>query len=210
MLQPIPIDSGKPLQRLTFDYLGPLPPSHGKKYLIVATCNATKMAFAKAVANATGAETIHFLMDLITSYGVPKYFCSDRGTHFKNKEVEEACKSLGIVQIFSSAYHPQTNGMTELMNKIICNSLTHYVNKNQKDWVLYYKLVVFAYNTCPSSRLKVSPFFLLHGIEANQPLDNKIIPDIDNFNLAKSLETLQEIRKEIPNIIQIKLYLLIK
>ncbi|CAI6374776.1 unnamed protein product [Macrosiphum euphorbiae] len=93
--------------------------------------------------------------------------------------------------------------MTELMNKIICNSLTHYVNKNQKDWVLYYKLVVFAYNTCPSSRLKISPFFLLHGIEANQPLDNKIIPDNDNcYSLIKSLEKLQEIRKEIPSIIQ--------
>ncbi|KAF0705657.1 Transposon Ty3-I Gag-Pol polyprotein, partial [Aphis craccivora] len=164
LLQPIPIDSGKPLQRLTFDYLGPLPSSHGKKYLIVATCNATKVAFAKAVANATGAEIINFLMDLITSYG--------------------------------------TNGMPELMNKIICNSLTHYVNKNQKDWVLYYKLVVFAYNTCPSSRLKISPFFLLHGIEANQQLDNKIIPNIDNFNLAKSLETLQEVKEKIPNIIR--------
>jgi len=175
LLQPIPIESGKPLQRLTFDYFGPLPPSNGKKYLIVATCNVTRMAFAKAVANATGAETINFLMDIVTSYGVPKYFCSDRGTYFKNKEVEDACKNLGITQIFSSAYHLQTNGMTELMNKIICNRLTHCVNKNQKDWVLYYKLVVFAYNTCPSSRLIKSPFFQMHGMEANQPLYNKII-----------------------------------
>jgi len=31
LLQPIPIESGKSLQRLTFDYLGPLPLSHGKK-----------------------------------------------------------------------------------------------------------------------------------------------------------------------------------
>ncbi|KAF0709846.1 Transposon Ty3-I Gag-Pol polyprotein, partial [Aphis craccivora] len=86
LLQPIPLTSGKPLQRLTFDYLGPLPTSRGKKYLIVETCNATKMAFAKAVASANGAATINFLMDLVTSYGVPKYFCSDRGTHFKNRE----------------------------------------------------------------------------------------------------------------------------
>ncbi|XP_025406713.1 uncharacterized protein LOC112680741, partial [Sipha flava] len=75
------------------------------------------MAFAKAVANATGAETIKFLMELITSYGVPKYFCSDRGTHFKNKEVEETCKLLGITQVFSSAYHPQTNEIPEIIKK---------------------------------------------------------------------------------------------
>lgn len=71
LLQPIPLFSGKPMQRLTFDYLGSLPISRGKKNLIVATCNATKMAFAKAVTNANGAATISFLMDLITSYGVP-------------------------------------------------------------------------------------------------------------------------------------------
>ncbi|KAF0720921.1 Uncharacterized protein FWK35_00035814, partial [Aphis craccivora] len=44
--------------------------------------------------------------------------------------------------------------MTELMNKIICNSLSHYVNENQKYWSLYYKMIIFAYNTSPSSRLK--------------------------------------------------------
>lgn len=78
-----------------FDYLGPFFPSHKKKYLIVATCNTIKMAFAKAIANATGAETMHFLMNINTSYEIPKYFCSDRGTHFKNKEVEDICKNLG-------------------------------------------------------------------------------------------------------------------
>jgi hypothetical protein len=107
LLQPIPLISGKPLQRLTFDYLGPLLITRGKKYLIVATCNTTKMAFAKAVVNVNGATTIKFLMDL-TSYGVHKYFCSDRGIHFKNKDVEYACKRLGITQVFTSAYHPQT------------------------------------------------------------------------------------------------------
>lgn len=63
-------------------------------------------------------------MQLITSYGVLKYFCSDRGTHFKNKEVEYVCKKLGFEQIVSSDNHPQRDGMTELINKIIYNSFT--------------------------------------------------------------------------------------
>ncbi|KAE9523285.1 hypothetical protein AGLY_016233 [Aphis glycines] len=45
-------------------------------------------------------------------------------------------------------------------------------------------------------------FYRVVSEHVAQPLDNKIIPNIDNFNLAKSLETLQEIRKEIPNIIR--------
>jgi len=67
LLQPIPLLSAKPMQRLTFDSLGPLPASRGKQYLIVATCNTSKMAFTKAVSNVNGSATISFLMDLITS-----------------------------------------------------------------------------------------------------------------------------------------------
>ena len=113
LLQPISLILGKPIQRLIFDYLGPISTFRGKKYFIVATCNATKMTFAKVVVNTNGAVTISFLMYLITSYGISKYFCSDRGTHFKNKEVDYACKKLGITQIFSSAYHPQTTKHTQ-------------------------------------------------------------------------------------------------
>jgi len=204
LLQPIPLIDTKPISRLCFDYLGPLPISQGKKYLIVATCNATKMAFAKAVKNADAAATISFLLDIITTYGTPKYFVSDRGTHFKNSEVQKICKKLGITQIFSTSYHPQSNGMTELMNKIICNCLTHYVDNNQKKWSLYYKMVVFAYNTYPHARLGHSPYYLMFGAEANQPLDNKICPPDTSYNRLEAIEQLQKIREELPELIKIE------
>jgi len=203
-LQPIPLLNTKPISRLCFDYLGPLPISNRKRYIIVATCNATKMAFAKAVTNADAASTIDFLFDIITTYGTPKYFVSDQGTHFKNKEVKKVCEKLGIIQQFSSTYHPQSNGMTELMNKIICNSLTHYVNNNQNTWAFYYKLVVFAYNTYPHSRLGYSPYFLMFGTEATQPLDNKICPTETDFDRLESITQLQKIRELIPKIIKIE------
>ncbi|VVC30707.1 Integrase, catalytic core,Ribonuclease H-like domain [Cinara cedri] len=160
------------------------------------------MAFSKSVTNANGTATISFLMDLITSYGVPKYFRSDRSIHFKNKEVNLACKKLSIAHIFSGAYHPQTNGMTELMNKIICNSLLHHVNENQKDWSLYYKLIIFAYNISPNSRLKVSAFYLLHVIEANQPIDKKLTTEDELFDFSNDLRQLQNIKDTMPKIVE--------
>jgi len=64
-------------------------------------------------------------------------------------------------------------------------------------------MLVFAYNTCPSSKLKVSPFYLLHGTVANQQLDNKLM-SVENeaFNRTKSLKQLQKIRETIPEIIK--------
>jgi hypothetical protein len=99
------------------------------------------------ITNANGEATDDFLMDLIKSYGVPKYFCNDRGTYLKNKEVDYACKKLCITQVISSVYHPQTNGMTELINKIICISLSHYVNENQKRTGYYIIKLLFSLKT---------------------------------------------------------------
>lgn len=88
------------------------------------------------------------------------------------------------------------------MNKLICTSLTHYINNNQKNCALYYKMVAFAYNKTPSTKLKVSPFYLLHGMEVNQLLDNKLIPFDESYNFSKALKQLQKIREEVPKIIK--------
>jgi hypothetical protein len=47
-LQPIPLHSCKPLERITTDILGPLLNSNNKKYLLVFTCQSSKYVLAKA------------------------------------------------------------------------------------------------------------------------------------------------------------------
>lgn len=55
------------------------------------------MAFVKVVTNANAAETIEFLLDIITTYSKKKYFVSNRCTHFF--EVKNICEQLGIKNI---------------------------------------------------------------------------------------------------------------
>ncbi|KAF0713747.1 Uncharacterized protein FWK35_00036846, partial [Aphis craccivora] len=89
-LQPIPL-SNKPLDRLTFDYLGPLIPT-------------------------TTQSTINFIIQIISQWGCFRQFSSDRGTHFKNQMVSEVCENLGIKQILLTSYSPQTQGFVEKIN----------------------------------------------------------------------------------------------
>jgi transposase InsO family protein len=44
------------------------------------------------------------------------------------------CRELGIAKIFTTAYHPQTNGQVERVNRTIINSLQCYVERRQNDW----------------------------------------------------------------------------
>jgi len=104
-LQPIPI-SHKPLNKLTFDYLGPLPHSNNKKYILVAICNTTKYIFTKAVSSATAESTVQFIIEIIKQWGCLQNFTSDRGTHFRNHLVTDTYTSLRIKQITPTSYSP--------------------------------------------------------------------------------------------------------
>lgn len=199
LLHPIPITTGKPLDRITFDYLGPLPSSNKKKYILVAACNTTKYIFTKAVESATAEATVKFLIEIITQWGCFRNFSSDRGTHFRNKLVSDTCSSLGIKQTLSTSYSPQTQGLVEKVNGIITGSLKNYSDdNNQTKWSYFLPYITLAYNSTPQTTTKYSPFYLMHGFEPQFPIDNKIIPEDIPYQLKESLIELNKIRDRIP------------
>jgi len=201
-LNPIPLTE-RPLDRLTFDYLGPLPSSNNKKYILVAACNNTKFIFTKAVQSATAQSTIHFIIQIISQWGCFKQLSSDRGTHFKNKLISDVCDNLGIKQLLSTAYSPQTQGFVEKINHVLCNSIKNYIDDdNQHRWSYYLPYITLSYNATPQSSTNYSPFYLMHGFEPYFPIDNKIIANNLPYDIKKSLIELNEIRNKIPLIIK--------
>jgi len=202
-LQPIQL-SNRPLDRVTFDYLGPLTTSNKKKYILVAACNNTKFIFTKAVASASAESTVKFMIQIISHWGCFKIFSSDRGTHFKNKLVEDICNNLGIKQVLSTSYSPQSQGLVEKINGVLSTSLKNYIeNNNQSRWSYYLPYVTLSYNATPQTSTKYSPFYLMHGFEPYFPIDNKLIPDNLPYDIKKSLIELNEIRNKIPSIVSI-------
>ena len=59
------------------------------------------------------------LHKVIFPHGCPEQLLSDQGSQFHSKVLQVLSHSLGIKHVFTSPYHPQTNGLTELMNKTI-------------------------------------------------------------------------------------------
>ncbi|GKB61206.1 reverse transcriptase domain-containing protein [Tanacetum coccineum] len=77
---------------------------------------------------------ITFLRRLFERFGVPKALISDRGTHFCNSQLEKALQKYGVTHKLSTAYHPQTNGQTEVTNIAIKHILKRSVGYNPKNW----------------------------------------------------------------------------
>ncbi|CAH1716191.1 unnamed protein product [Aphis gossypii] len=202
-LQPIQL-SNRPLDRLTFDYLGPLTTSNKKKYVLVAACNNTKFIFTKAVASASAESTVKFIIQIVSHWGCFQIFSSDRGTHFKNKLVNDICNNLGIKQVLSTSYSPQSQGLVEKINGVLTTSLKNYIeDNNQSRWSYYLPYVTLSYNATPQTSTKYSPFYLMHGFEPYFPIDNKLIPNNLPYDIKKSLIELNEIRNKIPSIVSV-------
>ena len=85
--------------------------------------------------------------------------------------MEELCKQLGVKQLRTTAYHPQTDGAVEKFNKTLGDMLTAHVNKNPRNWDLQLDYCVSCYNQTPHLSTKETPFFLLKGRDPLEPTD---------------------------------------
>jgi len=72
---------------------------------------------------------------------------------------------LGIKTKLSTAFHPQTDGQTELMNQELEQYLQFFVEHRQKDWLEWLAAAEFAVNNKMHMATKVSPFMANYGKE---------------------------------------------
>ena len=87
----------------------------------------------------------------------------DRDTRFTSEYTKELLKLLGSEQNLSTAYHPQTNGQSEQMNRTVKQYLQIFINYHQNDWKDWLSLAEFSYNNSAHATTKQMPFFLNHG-----------------------------------------------
>ena len=71
---------------------------------------------------------------------------------------------------FSTAYHLQTYGQTERVNKVLEDMLQMYVRDHPKKWEEYLYLVEFSYNNNYQDSTKLSPFEILYSRKCNTPI----------------------------------------
>ncbi|CAF1481149.1 unnamed protein product [Rotaria sordida] len=108
----------------------------------------TRWVTAVALTDCSAQTTAQALFkEYICRYGVPKSVLSDQGTQFKNQLMEVMAKLIGYNHIFSSVYHPQTNGMVERFNATFVPQIAKLQDLEINNWDEFLLPVVFAYYT---------------------------------------------------------------
>ena len=73
---------------------------------------------------------VKFLKRLFSRFRVPKNLISDRGIHFANDQLTKVLQKYGVHHWFSTSYHPQTSGQTEVTNWALKRILERSVGRN--------------------------------------------------------------------------------
>ena len=161
------------------DIFGPLPLSpKGNKYILLITDLFSNYPEGVSIPDKS-AETVAdvLITKFICRFGVPQLWLSDNGGEFSNHVKDLLSRSLAIKQVFTSSYHPRSNGQCERINSSLKSFLAKYSYANQSHWENALPYFLMAFRSIPNSRTGFSPHFLISGQEMRLPIDVILSPN---------------------------------
>jgi transposase InsO family protein len=174
MLHPLPIP-GYPMQHMTMDFKEFPRDRNGYDCLLVFIDRLSKGAVSIPCHKTVDArEMAQLFIQWVYRFGhTPESIVSDRGPQFVSSFWQEFCRIIGVKIKLSTAYHKQTDGQTEIMNRYIDQRLRPFVNYYQDNWSELIPLMDRAQMTLPHSSIGMAPYQLLHGTEPRTSWDWK-------------------------------------
>ena len=100
-----------------------------------------------------------FTYTIYKLYSALSTIVSDRGSSFVSDLWRRLNQRLKVTLSPSSAWHPETDGQTEIVNAAMNKYLRAFVSFTQDDWVDWLPLAEFATNNQVNETTGISPFF---------------------------------------------------
>ena len=97
-------------------------------------------------------------------HGSPKSIISDRDKIFITHFWSELMKMQGVKHKMSTAYHPQTDGQSEVLNRCVEGYLRCMCHDTPLDWAKWLPLAEFWYNSNFHTATQKTPFEVVYGM----------------------------------------------
>ena len=150
----------------------------GNVYVLTMVDYFTKYTWAVPLRSKHADEVVRAILCAVwLEHGAPTAILSDNGKEFKNALFAKVKERYGVEQRYISPSHPQSNGLCERMNNVICTVLSkitlaaHPPTANShaaalesvSNWDKHLADAVQLYSQKKSSATGVSPYQLVYG-----------------------------------------------
>ncbi|QRV84916.1 Retrotransposable element Tf2 protein [Ceratobasidium sp. AG-Ba] len=192
--KPLPIPQ-KPWEDIAYDFIVKLPESQGMDSILVVIDRFSRQAHFIPCLESTNAEGVAdlFIKEVWKLHGLPKTTVSDRGPTFNSQFLKALYAKLGINPKFSTAFHPETDGITERTNQWLEGFLRSFCNYRQDDWVRWLPIAEFCHNNQVNSATGKTAFETIYGLHPRWDL---VDLEVNAPNAADMADSMQEIWDE--------------
>lgn len=156
------------------DYMSGLPTTkHGNDYVFVVVDRFSKMAILTACKKTITIEATAklFFEQVWIHFGLPQTIISDRDSRFLSTFWSNLWSLLDTKLTKSTAFHPQTDGQTEVVNRMVVHILRMYNSRHPRTWDDSLPYVQHNYNIAIHSSTRHSPFHVGLGFQLLGPID---------------------------------------
>lgn len=201
LLCPLPV-LFLPWKDLSLDFIIGLPPYQGKTVLLVVVdCFSKGIHLGILPPTHTAHMVATLFIDIMVKiHGIPKSLVSNRDPLFISGFWQELFRLSGTRLRMSSAYHPQNDGQTEVMNRIIEQYLRAFVHHCPEAWGKFLPWVELSHNTSWNLDTGTTPYEITFGHKPFSFLEylssNSSIDAVDE-TLTNQDEVFHSIRKKL-------------
>nr|GEW84664.1 reverse transcriptase domain-containing protein [Tanacetum cinerariifolium] len=131
----------------------------------------SKWVEAKALHTNDARVVVKFLKSLFARFGTPRAIISDRETHFCNEKSAKVMSKYGVTHRLTTAYHPQTSGQVEVLNRGLKRILESTIRENRASWSEKLEDALWAFRTVYKTPIGCTPYKLVYGKSCHLPIE---------------------------------------
>ena len=164
LLQPLDVPT-QVWADISLDFIEGLPKVAGKSVILTVVDRFSKYAHFIALGHPYTATSVAraFFDGIVRLHGFPLSIVSDRDPVFTGHVWRDIFKMAGVQLRMSTAFHPQTDGQSEVVNKVIAMYLRCVTGDRPRAWVDWLSWAEYCYNTSFHTALRATPFEVVYG-----------------------------------------------
>jgi hypothetical protein len=164
LLQPLEVPS-QVWADISIDFIEGLPKVAGKSVILTVVDRFSKYTHFIPLGHPYTAASVTqaFFDDIVLLHGFPSSIVTDRDPVFISNVWRNLFGLASVKLRMSTAFHTQTDGQSEVVNKVISMYLRCVTGDRSRSWVDWLSWAEYCYNTSFHTALRPTPFEVIYG-----------------------------------------------